>query len=97
MARIWRDGCIIRPGPLDLFTEEFARQKVAKSLMFLPPISALFRDMLPEILVPTMASGLSWFDGLCASRCGAELIQAQRDLYGHQGFERIGPGRWHIE
>ena len=110
VARIWRNGCIIRHGLLDLIADGFNHQNETETLISLPPISALFRDMLPGwrcvaatgllkgVPVPTMASGLAWFDALCASRCGAELIQAQRDMFGHHGFERIGqPGRWHIE
>jgi 6-phosphogluconate dehydrogenase len=46
------------------------------------------------IPVPGLAASLAWFDTLTTARGSASLIQAQRDYFGHHGYERVdAPGR----
>ncbi|MEC7488378.1 MAG: NADP-dependent phosphogluconate dehydrogenase [Pseudomonadota bacterium] len=110
VAKIWGNGCIIRHALLDHIVDGFMGEREMKTLISIPVISSIFREsllgwrrttsmaLLSEVPVPTMASGLTWFDALSTLRCGAELIQAQRDKFGHHGFKRIDqPGCWHIE
>jgi 6-phosphogluconate dehydrogenase len=47
--------------------------------------------------MPALASALAWIDGLSARGLGADLIAAQRDLFGAHGFERTDrPGLHHF-
>ena len=40
--------------------------------------------------VPAMAAALSWYDTMRQGYGTANIIQAQRDFFGHHGFERLG-------
>jgi 6-phosphogluconate dehydrogenase len=100
IARIWRNGCIIRSAMLnDMATA--LEEDPARNLM----LAAAFADRLKVtdaalrkvaavgalngLPMPAIASGLSWFDMMRTARSTANLLQAQRDFFGAHGFERI--------
>ena len=44
--------------------------------------------------IPGLSASIAWYDTLRTRRGSADLIQAQRDLFGRHGFERVdAPGR----
>jgi 6-phosphogluconate dehydrogenase len=46
--------------------------------------------------VPALSAGLAWYDSMRLGHGSANMIQAQRDMFGHHGFERLGQaGRHH--
>jgi 6-phosphogluconate dehydrogenase len=78
----------------------------APLLALAPDFVVELRDRLPGwrrtvaaaasagIPVPGLAASLAWFDTLTTARGSASLIQAQRDYFGHHGYERVdAPGR----
>ncbi|RPE66565.1 6-phosphogluconate dehydrogenase (decarboxylating) [Pacificibacter maritimus] len=100
IARVWREGCIIRSDMLGDMAEALDKSS-SQNLIF----SAPFCDMLMDcesalratvlaatkagIPVPALAAGLSWFDTMRTARTPANMIQAQRDFFGAHGFKRL--------
>ena len=110
VARIWRAGCIIRARFLDDVREAFATPRDGAStrplLALTSSFAARLRERLPcwrrvvttaiaaGVPIPGLSASLAWFDGLRTARGSADLIQAQRDHFGHHGYERLdAPGR----
>jgi len=62
-----------------------------------PHLRAFVADAaLAGLAVPAHGSALAWLDGITTARGPANLIQAQRDLFGAHQFERTDrPGRFH--
>ncbi len=100
IARVWREGCIIRSSMLNDMATALAEDP-NRNLMLAP----FFADHLKSthtalrqtvaagalhgLPVPALASGLSWFDMMRTGRSTANMIQAQRDFFGAHGFERV--------
>lgn len=100
IAKIWRNGCIIRSEMLNDMATALAATP-GESLIFAEPFTSLLRDNEAAlrktviaatgagIAVPALAAGLSWFDTMRSPRGSANMIQAQRDFFGAHGFERL--------
>jgi 6-phosphogluconate dehydrogenase len=100
IARVWREGCIIRSSMLNDMATALTDDP-ARNLMLAP----FFADHLKAthgalrqvvaagaisgLPVPALASGLAWFDMMRTGRSTANMIQAQRDFFGAHGFERV--------
>ncbi len=100
IAKVWREGCIIRSAMLDDMASALG-EDAGRNLMF----AGLFADHLKAqhgalrevvaiaashgIAVPALASGLAYFDTMRTSRGTANMIQGQRDFFGAHGFERF--------
>jgi 6-phosphogluconate dehydrogenase len=108
IAQIWRGGCIIRSELLGPIAEAYAAQPALRTLLEAAPIcQALLRDggeqrrlvaagALGAIPVPAHGSAVSWLEGLRTARLPANLVQAQRDLFGAHRFSRVDrPGHVH--
>ncbi len=104
IAEIWRAGCIIRSALLDDISEAF-RGGVPSDQMHLAPrfVDALkagseaMRRVFGAAIaagfpMPAMGAALAWFDTMRQSRGTTNLVQAQRDFFGHHGFERRDTG-----
>lgn len=109
LARIWRDGCIIRAKFLDRISEAFEDGAADVSLLFAPYFKQGIEASEPDwrhvvataaevgLPAPVFSSSLAYFDGLRAKRLPAALIQGQRDLFGAHTYRRVDqPGAWHI-
>ncbi|PVH34224.1 hypothetical protein PAHAL_8G175500 [Panicum hallii] len=110
LARIWKGGCIIRARFLDrikraydrnpelanlIVDREFAREMVQRQNAWRWVVA---RAVEAGISTPGMTASLSYFDTYRSSRLPANLIQAQRDLFGAHTYERIDrPGSFHTE
>ncbi|NHF72747.1 NADP-dependent phosphogluconate dehydrogenase [Paracoccus xiamenensis] len=100
IAKIWRNGCIIRSEMLNDMASALATNP-GESLIFAEPFTSLLRENEAAlrktviaatgagIAVPALAAGLSWFDSMRSPRGAANMIQAQRDFFGNHGFERL--------
>jgi 6-phosphogluconate dehydrogenase len=106
IARIWKGGCIIRAQFLDrikksyerdaglanlLVDEEFARELGVRQPGWRRVVA---RAVAAGIPVPTLSTSLAYFDSYRRERLPANLIQAQRDLFGahtYQRTDREGP------
>ncbi|SHE55106.1 6-phosphogluconate dehydrogenase (decarboxylating) [Loktanella atrilutea] len=100
IARVWREGCIIRSVMLDDMATALT-QTPDENLMF----AAKFADDLKAnhtalrqvvaqaalhgLAVPALSSGLAYFDTMRTARGTANMLQGQRDYFGRHGFERL--------
>ena len=100
IARVWRAGCIIR----SVFLDDIARvlsETPDANLM----ATAFFADLMKAnegglrqvvaacalngLAAPALSSALSYFDMSRTERGTANMVQIQRDFFGHHGFERL--------
>jgi len=108
LATIWRGGCIIRARFLDRIKDAYAAQPDLANLMLAPYFNdalkrsqEAWRQVIIEAVrlgvpVPAFASALAYYDGYRRERLPANLIQAQRDLFGAHTYERVDrPGTFH--
>ncbi|MFV0634671.1 NADP-dependent phosphogluconate dehydrogenase [Demequina sp.] len=101
MAKIWREGCIIRARFLDRITEAYDRNPELPTLLVdeyfqgavANGVSAWRRVVsqaaLAGVPVPAFGSSLSYYDSLRAERLPAAVIQGQRDFFGAHTYKRI--------
>jgi 6-phosphogluconate dehydrogenase len=110
IARIWKGGCIIRAQFLDRIKQAYAKTPDLPNLLvdadfvkelaerqegWRRTISLAVRAGLP---MPTMTASLSYYDSYRRERLPANLIQAQRDLFGAHTYQRLDrPGTFHTE
>lgn len=105
IAEIWRAGCIIRSELLNDFAAALRRDP---PLLLADPLRAMLGDNIGGLravvtaavrlglAVPALSAALAWYDSIRHARGTANLIQAQRDVFGAHGFERIDkPGQHH--
>ncbi len=108
IAGIWRGGCIIRARFLKYISAAYGAEPGLQNLMLAP----YFRDLLNRsqaawrqvvalavsqgIPVPAFGASLAYYDSLRTARSSANLLQAQRDIFGAHTYERIDrpAGQW---
>lgn len=110
IAAIFRAGCIIQADFLNDITAAFRRDPALSSLL----LDEFFRSRLAAghnslracaaaglqsgLPLPAMTNALSYLDQFRGQHVGANLIQAQRDLFGAHTYERTDrPGVFHHE
>ncbi|WP_299813874.1 NADP-dependent phosphogluconate dehydrogenase [uncultured Jannaschia sp.] len=98
VARLWREGCIIRSAMLDDMAAALA-EAPNRNLMWTPRFADLLRQnegALRRVVAdaalhghptPALSSGLAYFDAMRTARGTANMIQGQRDFFGLHGFE----------
>jgi 6-phosphogluconate dehydrogenase len=103
IARVWREGCIIRSAMLDDMAAAFAEDP-DRSLMaapfFVEKIKASHEALRQVVAIaaqhgqaaPAHAAALAYFDGMRTARGTANMIQGQRDFFGLHGFARLDDG-----
>lgn len=110
IAAIWRNGCIIRARFLNRITVAFERNPALANLMLDDDFAAAVRERLPAwrhvvqtavalgIPTPAFSASLAYYDSYRSARLPANLIQAQRDLFGAHTYERTDrEGVFHSE
>lgn len=110
IAKIWRGGCIIRARFLQDITHAFEKDPALANLLLAPTFAKVAQDYqaaLREVIttaihagvpVPGFASAIAYYDGYRSERLPANLIQAQRDLFGAHTFERVDrEGSFHAD
>ncbi|PKP00230.1 MAG: phosphogluconate dehydrogenase (NADP(+)-dependent, decarboxylating) [Bacteroidetes bacterium HGW-Bacteroidetes-8] len=101
IAKIWRNGCIIRSGFLNKIADAYTRNPNLKNLL----LDDYFRAELTETVLswrtltakaslaglslPAFSSALNYFYSLTSAKSPANMIQAQRDFFGAHTFERV--------
>jgi 6-phosphogluconate dehydrogenase len=108
IAAIWRGGCIIRARFLDRIKDAFEEESATQNLLLAPYFTKAvdaaqngWRFVVGSavkcgIPVPAFSSALAYYDGYRRERLPANLIQAQRDLFGAHTYERVDkPGAFH--
>ena len=110
IARIWKAGCIIRAKFLRSIQEAFARDAGLKNLLLDPFFSdaistrlaawrgVVSKGQLAGIPLPAMSASLAYYDAYRTERLPANLVQAQRDLFGAHTYERLDKeGSFHTQ
>ncbi len=110
IATIWRGGCIIRARFLDRIKDAYDQNPDLANLLLAPYFTDAvkngqdgWRRVVGEaarlgIPLPAFSSALAYYDGYRRERLPANLIQAQRDLFGAHTYERIDkPGSFHSQ
>lgn len=99
IARVWREGCIIRSAMLNDMAE--ALESRPANLIFAPYFAKMAADNVADLRktcvrlvsgrlpVPALSAALAYFDTLTQSRTTANMLQGQRDYFGAHGFERL--------
>ena len=110
IARLWRDGCIIRARFLDDVSRAFEKEPHLDNLLVsdyfsreILSVEKKWRSMVGQAIahsVPAIAfsASLSYFDAYRCARLPANLIQAQRDFFGAHTYQRVDrEGSFHTE
>jgi 6-phosphogluconate dehydrogenase len=108
IATIWRGGCIIRAQFLNRIKEAYDTQPQLPNLLLAPYFTQAVADAQQgwrrvistavEMGIPTplFSSALAYYDGYRRAHLPANLIQAQRDLFGAHTYQRTDrPGTYH--
>lgn len=106
IARVWREGCIIRSKMLNDMADALTND-ADRNLMFAPFFADLLKSnhgalrrvvaaaAIGGVAMPALSSGLAYFDAMRTARGTANMIQGQRDFFGAHGFARIDGGSGH--
>lgn len=110
ITKIWRGGCIIRSALLEDFRRAFSANPKLANLLVADNLVNTIRNeqnILKATLkfaiaadVPCMAfaSALNYLKAYASERLPANLIQAQRDLFGAHTYQRVDKaGTFHTE
>jgi 6-phosphogluconate dehydrogenase len=110
VAKVWRAGCIIRSRELAYIQKAYASRADLPNLLLDPDYARRLQDLVPSLRkvvsgaslaglpVPAYAASLSYFDSFRTGRLPANLIQAQRDLFGAHTYERLDKeGSFHTQ
>lgn len=101
IAEIWRAGCIIRSALLDDIAGAARGDLPGGELIFAPSLAARLRETLPALRrvvaaataaarpVPALSGALAFADTMAQAKGTANLIQAQRDVFGYHGFTHV--------
>lgn len=100
IARVWREGCIIRSTMLNDMADALTDNSDT-NLMFAPYFSQKLKEAegslrrvvsaaaLNGLPLPALSNALSYFDIMRTGRSTANMIQGQRDFFGAHSFERL--------
>jgi 6-phosphogluconate dehydrogenase len=110
VARIWKGGCIIRAKFLRSIQEAFKRDPQLANLLIDPFFKEAlagriepWRQVVVEgirsgIPLPAMSASLAYYDAYRTERLPANLVQAQRDLFGAHTYQRLDKeGTFHTQ
>lgn len=104
IALMWRGGCIIRSVFLKDITNAFRKNPQLENLLFDDFFNKAIHDaqegwrrvvaqaILWGVPTPAHSTALAFFDGYRTERLPANILQAQRDLFGAHTF-RVLPGK----
>jgi 6-phosphogluconate dehydrogenase len=110
ISRIWKGGCIIRAAFLDRIKQAYDRDADLASLLVDAEFARELNERQPAwrrvvcqavqsgLSVPGLAGSLGYFDSYRRARLPANLVQAQRDLFGAHTYQRCDrEGTFHTD
>ncbi|HMQ03410.1 MAG TPA: NADP-dependent phosphogluconate dehydrogenase [Pyrinomonadaceae bacterium] len=110
IARIWRGGCIIRSEIPETIWTAYKNEPELRHLIFDPTVSKAIKDRhqgfrqtvltFADNDIPAMAfaASMNYFNAIRSARLPANLIQAQRDLFGAHTYQRCDrDGTFHTD
>jgi len=104
IALMWRGGCIIRSVFLKDITTAFRKNPELENLLFddffnkaIHEAQAGWRRVIAQAILwgiptPAFSSALAFFDGYRTEKLPANLLQAQRDLFGAHTYQLLADG-----
>ncbi|KRN88910.1 NADP-dependent phosphogluconate dehydrogenase [Ligilactobacillus ceti] len=108
LAKIWREGCIIRAQFLQKITDAFETNPELKNLLLDPyfvQITKEYQQSVRDVSAlaiqlgepcPGFTSAITYYDQYRAPVLPANMIQAQRDYFGAHTYERVDKeGNYH--
>ncbi|XP_037419360.1 6-phosphogluconate dehydrogenase, decarboxylating 1-like [Triticum dicoccoides] len=108
LARIWKDGCIIRASFLDRIKKAYDSNGELANLLIDPEFAQEIMDRQAAwrrvvclainngVSTPGMSASLAYFDSYRRDMLPANLVQAQRDYFGAHTYFRPR-GSFHTE
>jgi 6-phosphogluconate dehydrogenase len=109
-AKVWRAGCIIRSELLEEIRAAFAHDPALSNLLIAPHFAEVYAGqqaglrralafaVRTGIPTPAISASLAYIDSYRTANLPANLIQAQRDLFGAHTYERHDrDGSFHTE
>ena len=110
VVKIWRGGCIIRSGLLEIFYKAYKKNKQLSNILLDKNIARLLRKKEKGLraIIKTasqnrvstagLMSVLSYYDAYTTAVMPVNLIQAQRDYFGAHTYQRTDmEGTFHTE
>ncbi len=110
VIQVWKAGCIIRSGLLQVFAKALADNPANENLLLDDHIAGVLNQydgslrrsinvaIGQKIPAPALMSALAYLDAYSTERLPTNLIQAQRDLFGAHTYERTDrPGIFHTD
>lgn len=110
MAKIWREGCIIRAQFLQKITDAYEKNPELKNLMlddYFKKIVEEYQNDVRDIAALAIKAGvaclgfssaITYYDQYRSAHLPANIIQAQRDYFGAHTYERTDrEGVYHYE
>lgn len=100
IAKIWREGCIIRAQFLQKITDAYEKNPNLENLLlddYFVGITKDYHQAVRDVValavqvgipVPTFSSAISYYDSYRSERLPANIIQAQRDYFGAHTYLR---------
>lgn len=100
IAKIFREGCIIRAKFLQKITDAYDQQPELKNLLldgYFNEITQKYQQSVRDVVslavqagvpVPTFSSAISYYDSYRSADLPANIIQAQRDYFGAHTYKR---------
>lgn len=104
IAKIWRNGCIIRSDFLNNIALAYEKGS-PRNMIFAPYFQSRVRLLVPSLRracafcalegvpAPCLSSALSYFDSLRQISSPANLVQGLRDFFGAHTYERVDKPR----
>ena len=104
IAKIWRNGCIIRSDFLNNIALAYEKGN-PRNMIFAPYFQSRVRLLVPSLRracafcalegvpAPCLSSALSYFDSLRQISSPANLVQGLRDFFGAHTYERVDKPR----
>lgn len=97
---LWREGCIIRSGILNIITKALISEPdciniiLTEELGFLEDLEPYLRHTVisaqaSALAVPTLISALNYYDSYGTNQMSVNIVQALRDCFGAHTYERV--------
>ena len=110
IAKIWRNGCIIRAALLEDIAQAYKEDPHLQHLLLAPAFIAKAQSCVAStrellsysitngISMPALSASLTYFENFTSRRMPTNMIQAQRDYFGSHTYERTDrEGTFHTE
>ena len=98
---LWREGCIIRSGILNIITKALISEPDCINIILTEELGFFLKILKPylrhtvisaqasALAVPTLISALNYYDSYGTNQMSVNIVQALRDCFGAHTYERV--------